>query len=48
MSLNDIFPIFHKRENTNYLYYMLNVTFIFDKCRHSTAVVPSVKYECHL
>ena len=36
------FPIFHHCQNTGYL---LNITFIFDRCCHCSAVMTPVKYE---
>ena len=41
--LSIIFPVFHNHKDTSY---MLNITFIFDRCRHSLAVATPVKYEC--
>ena len=40
-----MFPVFQNYGNTCYL---LNITFIFDRCRHSLAVVTPVNYECDL
>ena len=37
-----IFPIFHHRQNTSYL---LNITFIFDRCHCSSGALMPVKYE---
>ena len=37
------FPNFQHHQNTCYL---LNTTFIFDRCRRSKAVATPVKYEC--
>ena len=38
-----IFPIFHHCQNTGWL---LNIAFIFDRCRRSSAAAPPVKYRC--
>ena len=38
-----IFRIFHYSQNTRNL---LKITFIFDRCRRSSAAVASVKYKC--
>ena len=37
------FPFFFEYQNTDYL---LDITFIFDRCHHSIAVATPVKYEC--
>ena len=39
------FPCFQNDQNISYL---LNITFIFDRCRHSLAAVTLIKYECDL
>ena len=40
-----IFWFFQYYHNTRYI---LNITFIFDRCRHSSAAVAPVKYKCDL